>query len=48
MLEAANMTLQVCTNTRAAHDDNQEGLHDACRSHDPRQSEEKDDSKDVL
>lgn len=36
------------TNTRAAHEDNQEGLHDASHPNNPRQSEEKNDPKDVL
>lgn len=38
----------VCTNTGAAHEDNQEGLHDSGHADDPRQSQEKDDAKDVL
>lgn len=38
----------VCTNTRAAHEDNQEGLHDASHPDNPCQSKEKDDAKDVL
>lgn len=38
----------VHTNTRAAHEDNQEGLHDARHPNDPCQSEEKNDAKDVL
>lgn len=38
----------VHTNTGAAHEDNQEGLHDASHPNNPCQSEEKNDTKDVL
>ena len=44
------VTVRVCahTNTGAAHEDDQEGLHDAGHPHDPRQSQEQDDTEDVL
>lgn len=44
------MCVRVCvhTNTGAAHEDNQEGLHDASHPNNPCQSEEKNDTKDVL
>lgn len=38
----------VYTNTGAAHEDNQEGLHDSSHPDNPRQPKEKDDAKDVL
>lgn len=36
------------TNTGAAHEDDQEGLHDAGHPDNPRQSEEQNDTEDVL
>lgn len=36
------------TYTRATHENNQQGLHDAGHSNNPRQSEEENDAKNVL
>lgn len=38
----------MCTNARAAHEDDQERLHDASHPDNPCQSKEKDDTKNVL
>ena len=36
------------THTGAADEDHAEGLHDACNAHHPSESQEEDDTKDVL